>query len=139
MAKAYDRRNKAYNNMKARVRGRHGRRYVDAGITICPEWDESRAAFEADMGPHPGPGYSLERIDNTKGYSPTNCEWRTMAEQARNRSSTVFVTIDGVTLCLKDMAARLGVSYRTVLWRMRKGMDAVTALTQPFGAYRKRS
>ncbi len=40
--------------------------------------------FYADMGPCPN-GMTLERIDNSKGYCPSNCQWDTRSKQARNR------------------------------------------------------
>lgn len=60
--------------------------YGGRGITVCPEWD-SFENFLRDMGPKP-PGLTLERIDNEKGYSLSNCRWATIAEQNRNSRNT---------------------------------------------------
>lgn len=62
-------------------------KYGGAGITFSPLWDDFRA-FLVDMGRRPGPGYSLDRIDGTKGYYKGNCRWATRKEQAYNRITT---------------------------------------------------
>ena len=59
------------------------RNYGALGITMCSRWRYSFAAFLRDMGPRPE-GYSLERVDGTRGYYPDNCEWATRTEQNNN-------------------------------------------------------
>ena len=59
-------------------------RYGGAGIRICDRWAESFSNFIADMGRRPD-GKSIDRIDNTKGYEPSNCRWATAKEQSANK------------------------------------------------------
>lgn len=78
----------AWSNMLRRVkdvREKNARIYLRRGITVCERWRDSFEAFFADMGHRPGPGYSIDRIDNEKGYEPGNCRWATAKEQRANQ------------------------------------------------------
>lgn len=95
-------------------------RYGGAGVTVCERW-MTFANFLADMG-QPPPGYSLDRIDNAKGYSPSNCRWVPKADQVKNTKRTVWVEINGNKMCLKDAAKLLGIC-RFKLRRIVAGLE----------------
>ncbi len=77
--------------------------YGAKGITVCERWTLSYEAFLSDMG-ECKPGQTIDRIDNSKGYEPSNCRWATRAEQSRNRRSNVL-TVDSAEIVRRRLAA----------------------------------
>jgi hypothetical protein len=59
--------------------------YGGRGIKVCKRWLKF-SNFLADMG-MPDKGMTLDRINNDKGYSRSNCRWLTIQEQQLNRSN----------------------------------------------------
>jgi hypothetical protein len=77
----------AWDNMRARcTRPSYigWENYGGRGITVCGEWLDSFEAFYDHIGPRPGPGYSVDRIDNDGNYEPGNVRWATHSQQRIN-------------------------------------------------------
>jgi len=82
------------------------------GITVCDRWNgkDGYKNFLADMGNRPD-GHTIDRIDTSKGYSPDNCRWATMTEQANNKTNNLCILIDGERTTAAELARLAGVSY----------------------------
>lgn len=95
-------------------------RYGARGISVCARWVESFASFVTDMGPRPSTRHSLDRIDNSGNYEPSNCRWATATEQSRNRRSTRLISYAGKTLSVTEWEEQMGLPIRTISNRINK-------------------
>lgn len=105
--------------------------YGAKGITVCDRWRTSYEAFLEDMGRRPSDKHSLDRIDNSKGYSPENCRWATIKEQARNTSQNRLITVDGVTKTMTEWCEIVGIRVETFYQRLRRGLSEQAAVMLP--------
>lgn len=98
----------------------------------------SFTAFLMEVGRKPGPEYSLDRIDNDKGYEPGNIRWATWKQQQRNKRSNRLLTVHGETKTLIEWSEVSGIHYRTIISRInQQGWSAEEALSIPSDAHRK--
>jgi len=104
--------------------------YGGRGITVCEEW-ESFEVFYRDMGPRPSPKHSIDRRDNSLGYSKGNCRWATKQEQARNTRKTHLLTFNNESRCITDWAKQFGISPNTIRNRLSIGWTPDAAITTP--------
>ena len=117
-------------SMRQRCRNpksKHYHQYGGRGIDVCERWNDF-SAFASDMGPRPSARHTVERRDNDLGYSPDNCYWATMKEQANNTRRNIKVTLGEETMNLSQAVEMLGLRYGTVLNRIHRGMSPEEAI-----------
>lgn len=114
-------------------KGNRFQRYGGRGIAVCDRWRESFENFYEDMGDPPSSDHSLDRIDNDKDYSKSNCQWATRAQQMNNTSHNRRITLHGRTQTLTEWCQELGQNYARALARLRLGWNEMDALTAPRG------
>lgn len=109
-------------------RSQQYKNYGARGISVCDRWMESFDNFLLDMGEKPI-ALTIDRIDNSKGYSPDNCRWATKRDQSRNQRTTVLITFNGLTMCRRDWAKKTGLHETTIQYRMNAGWDIEDCLS----------
>ena len=99
MRRCYNPKNKNYKHYGAR------------GITICEEWLDIKVFVIWAEATYPNiEGYTLDRIDNDKGYYPENCRWANMSIQGTNQRMQKNNT-SGITGVCFDSSRGKWVSY----------------------------
>ena len=70
--------------------------YGGKGIRVCQEWLDNPELFEEWSLEN---GYednlTIDRIDSTKDYCPDNCRWVTLEDNAKYKSTTRVLDVDG--------------------------------------------
>ena len=91
-------------------------------------------SFYEDMGADYQTDLTLDRIDNNRGYSKSNCRWATRVEQARNRGSNITITYRGETKILIEWCEILKLSYVATINRLYRGWSIEQAFELPPGS-----
>lgn len=105
--------------------------YGSRGIKMCKRWVNSYPNFLKDMGERPSKKHSIDRIDNNKSYSHSNCRWATAKEQGNNTRRNVFITIDGIKKTRKQWCDIYNIDESTVAWRIKHSWPIKKAFTSP--------
>lgn len=123
---------RTWNGMMHRCTAEHSKDYPyygGRGITVCDRWLDVRNFIE-DMGDKPKRA-TLDRIDNSKGYSPDNCRWATPIAQANNKRNNREVDVGGIRFKTLAAAARYFDMPESTLRNRLFNESAKTATTRP--------
>lgn len=104
------------------------RYYGGRGIVVCDRWRHSFENFFADMGHPPTAKHSIERQDNSLGYSPENCIWATQDAQAQNKRSNRRITANGETRILMEWSRLRNIPRERIANRLLRGWSPEEAL-----------
>lgn len=106
--------------------------YGGRGIEICKKWLKS---FDEFLNWSLANGYkdslTLDRKNNDGNYTPRNCRWTTIKEQANNRSTNHMLKYKGKTQSMQQWADELGLTESAISQRLRAGWSVNDALSKP--------
>lgn len=108
--------------------------YGARGIFVCDEWRHDFLAYHDHVSQLPNygeKGYTLDRIDNSLGYSPGNVRYATRTEQMRNTRQNILLTYNGKTQCLAAWAEETNIKCRVLSSRLQLGWSPEKILTTP--------
>lgn len=120
----------SWANMKTRCDSKTFYAYDEwggRGISYDPRW-KNFSAFLEDMGERPY-GTTIDRVDNSRGYSKANCRWATPKEQSNNTRRNRYIEFNGVTRTLQQWQDEVKIGRRTISERLRRGWSVEKALT----------
>lgn len=110
-------------------------RYGERGITVCQEWlgENGYNNFRSwALSNGYADNLTIDRIDNDGIYSPDNCRWVTVEEQANNRSNNHRITYQNKTQTLAQWADEVGIAQDTIRYRISHyNWSVEKALTTP--------
>lgn len=124
-----------WNHMKERCEKPYSKiykHYGGRGISICDEWHDFETFKDLALKNGYSDDLTIERKDNENGYSPDNCKWATMTEQANNKRNNIRITVDGETKTINQWANALGVNKSAIRLRLENGWSDYDAITKPF-------
>ena len=108
------------------------------GVDICEEWENDYLSFREWALKN---GYSdeltIDRIDNSKGYSPNNCRWVSIKEQANNRTNNTIIEYEGKKYTISQFADFIKLPYGTVRQRIKSGWDLEDVAKTPYKSRKK--
>lgn len=105
--------------------------YGGRGITVCDRWINSFENFVLDMGEPPSDKYSIERKNNSLGYTPKNCVWATRYEQNNNKRNNRALIYQKERLNITQWCQTLGLNKNTIFARIRRHWSTKKALSTP--------
>lgn len=100
--------------------------YGARGISVCNEWSDYKVFRRWSMQNGYQNNLSIDRIDNNGNYSPNNCRWATLAQQAINKRNTLFYTYNGTMKPLADWVDVYGLNYKRAWQKLKDGRCPIT-------------
>lgn len=99
-------------------------KYGAKGVVVCEEWRGNPSEFiRWAMANGYRDDLTIDRIaGGTSPYSPDNCRWATVEQQANNRSSNRTLVHDGKRYTIAEAVRVFGVPRDRLKYRLKRGL-----------------
>lgn len=107
--------------------------YGGRGIQVCDDWHDFDRFYEwlISQGYNNDLSLTIERIDNNKGYNPSNCILIPLSEQCNNKTTSHFIEYNGEIHTMTQWAKIKGINVFTLKKRLESGYSIDDALNKP--------
>lgn len=125
---------KTWQNMKSRCYNPNVPKFKNhggKGITVCSEWLTFKNFYKWSMENGYSEKLTIDRIDNAKGYYPSNCKWSTYKEQNNNTEQNHIIVFKGVSKTIAQWAEELKMNYKVLSSRINRNWDIEKAFCAP--------
>lgn len=114
----------------------HYDRYGGRGITVFDGWVGKGGydLFLAHIGRKPTKSHTIDRINPDGNYEPCNVRWATTKQQCRNKSTTVWLTLNGERHTVPEWSEITGIKQVTIRARLKSGWTVADALQTAAGS-----
>lgn len=122
--------------------------YGSRGISVCDEWNRKNPkgfsnfydwaivnGWSEEKLPNGRRKYTLDRIDNDKGYSPDNCRFVTDEIQTENKRNRQGMIYNGEYMLLTKIADINNIPRSVFSRRIRDGWTLEEAINMPIKKY----
>ncbi len=114
------------------------RYYGAKGIKVCEAWKDFKSFERWALANGYSEDLTIDRIDNSKDYSPENCRWRTRFEQNGNKTNTRYAYYKGKKYSYSELARMFGIPGDVLATRLDTYKWPIErALNQPVHRVRK--
>ena len=105
--------------------------YGGKGIEVCDDWMVYKNFQEWALKNGYDDSLSIDRIDNSKNYEPSNCRFSDPITQSNNTSRNVYLTFNGKTQSIAQWERELGYPRHLIQRRRQSGWSDEDAIVFP--------
>lgn len=116
-----------YNGMIQRCYNKNQKAYKyygERGVTVCNQWKDEKYGFINFYIWSVNNGYkdglTIDRVNINDQYSPENCRWATMKEQANNTRRNHFIEYKGNVYTLSELAQKCNMNVSSLSYRLKR-------------------